>query len=144
MSKRSNTFPYTNAAREGRTQPGLIEDRATAPATSKGWLGSILKPKPAAGVVPNRADLRARGVRGGKRDLVTALRPRTARVARPRCQHGTPMPYPWSTPEVHCQKCAVETTNRLLTEQRAAEEAAGAVVKPVRRRRTPKAAEASS
>lgn len=136
MSTRSNTFPYTNARREGRTQPGLIEDRAEVSSTREGWLGSILKPQPK-GVVPNRSDLRRRGVRGPGRGPL-ALRARTTRTARPKCQHGTTLPYPWSTRTAFCRQCADEVTALLArqaaeAEARAAEQAAA---RGSRRRRT--------
>ena len=55
MRKRSKTHPYTNARREGRTNPDLVEfiERNDPRHWSQG-------PQ----FVPNRADLRARGLRG--------------------------------------------------------------------------------
>jgi hypothetical protein len=58
MSKRSNTVPYTNARREGRTSPGLVE--VIERGDPRHWSAV---PQ----VVPNRADLRARGLRGRRR-----------------------------------------------------------------------------
>jgi hypothetical protein len=110
MSTRSNTHPYTNANRAGRTQPGLIE--------------IIEKSDPRAlGVryVPNRATLRAQGVRGATRVATVAqakrgnissrlpgLNPRTAKTVRLRCQHGTVLPYPWSVRAAYCGTCHAE------------------------------------
>ncbi len=77
------------------------------------------KPEPPR-LVPNRADRR--------RWLQPAKHPRRSaagrRVARPRCQHGTPLPYPWSVTTAHCRVCAAEVT-ALLAKQ-AAEAAARA------------------
>ena len=65
-------------------------------------------------LVPNRADRR--------RWLQPAKHPRRSaagrRVARPRCQHGTPLPFPWSVRTVYCQVCAAEAT-ALLAKQAA-------------------------
>lgn len=55
MSNRSNTVPYTNARRDGRTAPGMFE--VIEVGDPRHWTSA---PK----VVPNRADLRRRGVRG--------------------------------------------------------------------------------
>lgn len=54
MSKRSNTVPYTNAARAGRTKPGLIE--IIEKDDPRHFAHREL-------IVPNRADRRARGHR---------------------------------------------------------------------------------
>lgn len=75
MSKRSNTVPYTNANRAGRTQPGLIE--------------IIEKSDPrhysrSEQVVPNRADLRRRGIRGGASRRLPGLHARCSKTFRPK------------------------------------------------------------
>lgn len=128
MSKRSNTFPYTNAARSGRTKPGLVEFIAATDPRARGT-------QP----VPNRADLRRRGIRGAGRGP-RALQARTTRTARPKCQHGTTLPYPWSTRTAFCRLCADEVTAILArqaaeAEARAAEAAAA---RGSRRRRSVK------
>lgn len=71
MSKRSNTFPYTNAAEAGRTHYGKIE---------------IRDPKPAPRPYPNRAVRRANGVYRGVSQpapyrQVRSLRTEAARIA---------------------------------------------------------------
>ena len=109
MSKRSNTFPYTNAAREGRTEPGKREFISGADTRAQ-------TPR----YVPNRADMRRR--LQPKRNPMRSASGR--KIARPRCQHGTPLPFPWSTRTVHCRVCAAEVT-ALLAKQ-AAEAAARA------------------
>lgn len=73
MSKRSNTVPYTNARREGRTNPDLVEfiERDDPRHWSRG-------PQ----YVPNRADLRARGIRGPQRRRYVARCRRLHREAQ--------------------------------------------------------------
>lgn len=66
MPKTTNTVPYTNARREGRTNPGLIE--IIAPTDPRAQ-------RPA--LVPNRADRRARGER-------VAIATGTRRIETPR------------------------------------------------------------
>lgn len=53
MARTTNTVPYTNARRAGRTNPDLVEFIEGADPRRRG-------PR----YVPNRADLRAQGVRG--------------------------------------------------------------------------------
>lgn len=113
-----NTVPYTNARREGRTYPGRVE--MIERGDPRHW--SALPP-----VVPNRADLRARGVRG-RRQASSFRSAAGRRVARPVCQHGTRLPFPWSTRTVYCQVCADEVTALLArqaveAQARAAEQA---------------------
>lgn len=78
MSKRSNTVPYTNARREGRTNPDRVEFRDTPAEASVGpWVGAIN-----ALSVPNRQDLRARGIRGPQRRRYVARCRRLHREAK--------------------------------------------------------------
>ena len=92
-------------------------------------LGLPLGKPEAPRLVSNRADRR--------RWLQPAKNPRRSaagrRVARPRCQHGTPLPFPWSVPTVYCRVCAAEAT-ALLAKQ-AAEAAELAEQTAPRRRR---------
>ncbi len=140
MSKRSNTFPYTNAREAGRTNPGLVEVIEKTDPRHWSNAGKQLKAK------PNRADRRAWARRWHQPSTVKrSAGGRT--IARPKCPHGTPLPYPWSTPEPHCKACAIATTARLAKEKQQAELLAAvlavkeaAASKPVRRRRTTKAA----
>lgn len=88
----------------------------------------VVKPE-APRLVPNRADRR--------RWLQPAKNPRRSaagrRVARPRCQHGTPLPFPWSVPTVYCQVCAAEAT-ALLAKQAAVAAELAEETAPRRRR----------
>jgi len=75
MSKRSNTTPYTNANRAGRTVPDLVE--------------VIEKNDPrhysrSEQVIPNRADLRRRGIRGGASRRLPGLHARMTKTFRPK------------------------------------------------------------
>ena len=121
MSKRSNTFPYTNARREGRTTPGAVE--VIEAADPRHWTQT---PR----YVPNRADLRRR--LQPKRNPMRSAGGR--RIARARCQHGTVLPYPWSTRTVHCRMCAAEVT-ALLAKQAAEAAARAEAARPRRGRR---------
>lgn len=97
MSKRSNTHPYTNANRAGRTQPGLIELMRPDDPRLQG-----------PNYAPNRATFRAKGVRGSASRRLPGLQARTTKVARRRCQHGTVLPYPWSLRVDYCSTCRAE------------------------------------
>lgn len=56
MSKHTNTIPYTNDRRAGRTAPGLIEMRDDIQVPSRGPNGMRFLPL---GALPNRANRRA-------------------------------------------------------------------------------------
>lgn len=70
MSQRTNTVPYTNARRAGRTDPDLVEFIEGDDPRRRG-------PR----YVPNRADLRAQGIRGPQRRRYAARCRRTYREA---------------------------------------------------------------
>lgn len=75
MARTTNTVPYTNARRAGRTNPDLVEFRELVQTPSIGpWAGAMR-----ALLVPNRVDLRAQGIRGPQRRRYAARCRKAAR-----------------------------------------------------------------